>query len=46
MSEEKINFLKSLDYLSKDEIRDLLDGYTSIYVLLDCQDLEFFEKLT
>lgn len=45
LSDEQYDFLRKLDYLSKDEIRDLIEGWTDLEVLLDPVDLENFLKI-
>jgi len=44
-SKKEVDFLKTLDYLSGYEIKDLLAGFTELVVLLDPTDLEKFNKL-
>jgi hypothetical protein len=44
-NEQQIEFLKSLDYLSSGEIKDLILGFTNLEVLLDSEDLEEFNQL-
>ena len=45
MNNQQLDFLNNLDYLSRAEIRDLLNGHTSLQVLLDADDLERFLAL-
>ena len=44
-SKKELIFLKSLEYLSGYELKDLLAGFTELDVLLEPEDLEKFEKL-
>ena len=41
----KIQYLQSLEYLSKDEIKDLLQGWTELEVLLKPEDLVKYLEL-
>jgi len=41
----QLEFLKNLEYLTRLEIKDLLNGFTDIEVLLDIDDLELFDRL-
>ncbi len=45
LSKEQYEFLIKLDYLSKDEIRDLIEGWTDLDVLLDPEDLDAYLKI-
>lgn len=44
-SDTQLSFLKSLGYISGDELKDLKQRYTTIDVLLDSEDLETFKKI-
>jgi len=45
-SDKQKQFLWSREYISKDEYKDLLDGFTDIEVLLDPDDQEEWEKIS
>lgn len=45
MDQEIIKYLKSLEYLSGYELKDLYAGFTSLDVLLTPEDLETFINL-
>lgn len=41
-SKNQIDYLKSLKTVSKDEIKDLLSGWTSLDIILDADELSDF----
>ena len=45
MTSIQLEFLVQLDYLSTQEIKDLIEGFTTIDVLLDPEDFEKWREL-
>jgi hypothetical protein len=45
MPKKAVEFLESRGYVSNDEIRDLVAGFTSTDVLLDSEDLILFTEI-
>ena len=46
LNDNQLNFLYKLEYLSKSEIVDLLQGWTDIEVILNCKDLNAFYQIS
>lgn len=46
MTQGQLDYINALDYLTRAEVRDLMQGFTDADVLLDAQDMEHYLTLS